>query len=236
VEDMLSILGLEPEEPEPAQEEVWQKEVPSEGERIAGEEEERKEKGVEDYRTVELEPSTAAPGGEASAPHEEAPATEAPREDGGEEGIDGLPEVDEVHVSKIIDQFKAEVTATIDDEDFRSHYDLGMAYLEMDLLPEAIREFQLASKSSTYKVRCLEMIGLCFLKQNQPHLAIKQLEKGLALVGRDERETLGLRYNLGLAYEMMGESEKAKACFEEVYMVDVSFRDVAEKMKKYAST
>jgi hypothetical protein len=45
--------------------------------------------------------------------------------------------------------------------DYRSHYDLGMAYIEMDLLAEAIREYQIASKSPQFQVKCLEMIGIC---------------------------------------------------------------------------
>ena len=125
--------------------------------------------------------------------------------------------------------------ADVEAEDYRSHYDLGMAYLEMDLIPEAIREFQFAANSSMYQVRSLELIGLCFIKQNQPRLAIRKLEKGLSLVGDVDRDSIGLQYNLGLAHEMMGDQEKAKHCFEEVYVLDVGFRDVGEKMKKYIS-
>ncbi len=140
-----------------------------------------------------------------------------------------------VNVADIISQFDAKVRADVDVEDYRSHYDLGMAYLEMELLPEAIREFQFASNSSLYQVRCLEMIGLCFLKQNQPRLAIKQLEKGLDQVDEGDHESLGLQYNLGLAYEMTGDEQKARMCFEDVYVVDVAFRDVSEKVKRYNS-
>lgn len=135
----------------------------------------------------------------------------------------------------VLGQLTAEVTASIEGEDHRSHYDLGMAYLEMGLFTEAIREFQIASHSSMYQIRCFEMIGLCFLKQDQPGLAVKQLERGIRLVGNADRESLGLYYHLGLAYETLGETEKARTCFEEVYVVDVSFRDVAEKIQSYAS-
>lgn len=152
---------------------------------------------------------------------------------------DGLEETDDgsgvVHVADLVNHFNAEVKADVDAEDYRSHYDLGMAYLEMDLITEAVREFQFASASSMYQVRCLELIGLCFIRQNQPRLAIKQLEKGLALVGDIDRDSIGLQYNLGLAYEMEGNDAKAKNCFEEVYVIDVTFRDVTEKMQKYSA-
>lgn len=129
----------------------------------------------------------------------------------------------------------SEVKADVEAGDYRSHYDLGMAYLEMHLLPEAIREFQYAAQSPVFKVRSLEMIGRCFITQNQPDLAIKQLTMGLALVDGDARLALGIKYSLALAYEMVGDPDRAKAFFEDVYVVDDSFRDVGEKIRKYAS-
>jgi tetratricopeptide (TPR) repeat protein len=133
-----------------------------------------------------------------------------------------------------------QISALIDDmddgepgeDDYRSHYDLGMAYMEMDLMSEAIREYQLASKSPQFQVKCLEMIGSCFVRQNQPQLAVRQLTKGLGLVDSDSEDSLGMKYNQGLAYEMMGDLDKARLHFEDVYVVDVTFRDVAEKVEK----
>lgn len=120
--------------------------------------------------------------------------------------------------------------------DYRSHYDLGMAYIEMELLAEAIREYQIASKSPQFQVKCLEMIGICFLKQNQPQLAIRQLTKGLTLIGSEGEESMGIQYNLGLAYEMVGDLENARTHFEDVYVIDVTFRDVAQKIAKLSSS
>jgi len=138
------------------------------------------------------------------------------------------PSKDGMQISALID----DASAADDEEDFRSHYDLGMAYIEMELLSEAIREYQIASKSPQFQVKCLEMIGLCFLKQNQPQLAIRQLSKGLSLIGGDGDESMGIKYNLGLAYEMTGDLDNARHHFEDVYVVDVTFRDVAEKIRK----
>jgi len=136
-----------------------------------------------------------------------------------------------------------QVSALLDDDDtaagetdYRSHYDLGMAYIEMDLHTEAIREYQVASKSPQFQVKCLEMIGLCFIKQNQPQLAIRQLSKGLSLIGSESEEALGIKYNLGLAYEMTGDLANARTYFEDVYVIDVTFRDVADKVRRLAGT
>jgi len=138
-----------------------------------------------------------------------------------------------VHVSAIIDV--AEDGGEASEADYRSHYDLGTAYLEMELFADAVREFQAASGAAQFRVKSLEMIGLCFLRQNQAGLAIKQLTKGLSLVGNDDREALGIKYNLGLAYEMAGDIEKARSQFEDVYVIDVTFRDVSDKLAKCTS-
>jgi len=146
-------------------------------------------------------------------------------------GIVGSP--NDIHVSAIIGDLDSEGSGELTEDDYRSHYDLGMAYLEMDLLPEAIREYQFASRSTTYQASALEMIGLCFLRQNQANLAIKQLTKGLQVIGPGDSEALGIKYNLGLAYEMAGDFDNAKSAFEDVYVEDVTFREVAEKIAKY---
>jgi tetratricopeptide (TPR) repeat protein len=134
-----------------------------------------------------------------------------------------------LHVSALIDD---DGVGAGNETDYRSHYDLGMAYIEMALYTEAIREYQHAARSPQYQVKCLEMIGLCFIKQNQPQLAIRQLTKGLSLIGNESEESLGIKYNLGLAHEMIGDLANARTYFEDVYVVDVTFRDVSDKVRR----
>lgn len=128
-----------------------------------------------------------------------------------------------------------EITSDIEKGDYKSHYDLGMAYLEMALYTEAVKEFQYAARSTEYQLKSIEMIGHCFLMQKNPRLAVKQLLRGLEVAREREGEEIGLHYNLGLAYEMMGEMERAREHYEEVYIIDVTFREVDEKMKKLSS-
>lgn len=191
--------------------------------------------GGYDNHTVEL----PDPGADADAAPAETPAETAVDEPAGTVFLDA----DEEDAASPASSGKIQVSAIIDgddgasagNEDYRSHYDLGMAYLEMNLFAEAIREYQIASRSPEYKVKSLEMVGLCFLHQNQPQLAIKQLTRGLAQIDQNDTDALGIKYNLGLAYEMIGETEKARAMFEDVYVVDVTFRDVSERIAALSS-
>ncbi len=129
-----------------------------------------------------------------------------------------------------------EITSDVEKDDLRSHFDLGMAYLEMGLFTEAIKDFQIASRCEELQLSSMEMIGYCFLKNNQPRLAVKQLTRALDNAKVSGINSLGIHYNLGLAHEMLGELEAAREHFEEVYIGDLTFRDVSQKMKKLSAT
>lgn len=126
-----------------------------------------------------------------------------------------------------------EITSDVEQDDFRSHYDLGMAYIEMALFDEAVKELQISARSQQLQLKALEMIGHCFLEMKNARLAVKQLERGLEIARNTGHDSLGLHYNLGLAFEILGDAERAREHFEEVYIVDVTFREVSDKMKKY---
>jgi tetratricopeptide (TPR) repeat protein len=137
-----------------------------------------------------------------------------------------------VDLEEIIDEFRAGVSERISGEDHESHYDLGMAYMEMGLYDEAIGEFQVASKGSPMELKCLEMIALCFLEKNEPAAAARELGRALELAGHGPEETISIRYNLGIAHERLGNLDRALQHFEEVYLLNVDFLKVAQKVKE----
>jgi tetratricopeptide (TPR) repeat protein len=141
-------------------------------------------------------------------------------------GVDSLVDLEE-----IIDEFKAGVSSTISGEDHESHYDLGMAYMEMGLYDEAIQEFQVASKGPI-ELKCLEMIALCYLEKNEPATAARELARALELPGHGPDETISIRYNLGMAFERLGNLDRALQHFEEVYLLNVDFFKVATKVRE----
>jgi len=137
-----------------------------------------------------------------------------------------------IDLEEIIDEFKAGVSERISGEDHESHYDLGMAYMEMGLYDEAIGEFQVASKGGPMEVKCLEMIALCFLEKNEPASAARELTRALELPGYGPEETISIRYNLAVANERLGDLDRALQHFEEVYLLNVDFLKVASKVKE----
>ncbi len=135
-------------------------------------------------------------------------------------------------LSDIFREFQKGVDKQLGKEDYETRYNLGIAYKEMGLVDEAIAEFQLAAKDEKRLLECASMLGICFLEKGMPKLAVKWFEKGLAAPGRSDEEYEALRYDLGNALEQAGEREKALALFTDLYGLDASFRDVAEKVRR----
>ncbi|HUE81780.1 MAG TPA: tetratricopeptide repeat protein [Pyrinomonadaceae bacterium] len=141
-------------------------------------------------------------------------------------------------LAEIFEEFRvaAEEEQTTVTEDYETHYNMGTAYKEMDLLDEAIQEFQAAVGLTTPNdgtsrfLQCCNMLGHCFLQKGMPQAAVIWFKKGLDLPGQNQAESLALRYELGAAYEQMGDFKRAQELYTEVYGVDVSYREVAERL------
>jgi tetratricopeptide (TPR) repeat protein len=123
-------------------------------------------------------------------------------------------------------------------EDFETHYNMGTAYKEMDLLDEAIMEFQTAAgltvptDGTSRYLQCCNMLGHCFMRKDLPRAAVLWFKKGLDAPGQGEEESKALRYELGSAFEQMGDLSRARDLFTEVYGMDVAYRGVGEKLQE----
>ena len=122
--------------------------------------------------------------------------------------------------------------------DFETHYSLGLAYKDMDLLDDAISEFQMAFRTAGVEdiegdcIHCCNMLGVCFKRKEMHKVAIMWFERGLKMSNRTEDEYQALRFEIGLCYEELGEMDSALEVFTQVYGTDVNYRKVGEKLKQ----
>jgi tetratricopeptide (TPR) repeat protein len=171
---------------------------------------------------VQAEPTTIEPPAPSTAP------------DQAKSGIDpGL--------AAIFDEFRTaaeEEESPSADGDYETHYNLGIAYKEMDLFDEAVEQFQSAAAMSSPRdgtpryLQCCNMLGHCFMSKGMPRLAVMWFKKGLEAPGHTEDEYQALRYDLGTSYEQLGELDKAIDVFSEVYGISISYRGVADKLRE----
>lgn len=131
-------------------------------------------------------------------------------------------------------RFKQGIDENIDEADFQSHYDLGVAFKEMGLLDEAIGELQKALRAPEGKLRTCEMLGVCFFEKGAFGVAESILRPGLDLPASGDRERLGVLYWLGRALEQQGKKAEARALYGRVSAVDIRFLDAEQRAKALA--
>jgi tetratricopeptide (TPR) repeat protein len=134
----------------------------------------------------------------------------------------------------MLERFKEGVAANLDEGDFQSHYDLGIAYREMGLLDEAIAEFQKALRSTDDRVKTYEALGQCFIEKQHYPIAITLLARALSDGRKGDETLIGVLYMLGSACEAVGRHAEARGYYERVYAVDIRFRDVNDRLAAVA--
>ncbi|MEP6705702.1 MAG: tetratricopeptide repeat protein, partial [Acidobacteriota bacterium] len=123
------------------------------------------------------------------------------------------------------------------DADYDTHYHTAVAYQEMGLLDEAIREYQeavgLVSPNDSLRrfFQCSNLLGHCFMQKSMPKHALTWYQRALESPGLGDEEKQGIWYELGLAHEAAGDLDNAGRYFEQVYAENIDFRDVSERVR-----
>ena len=141
-------------------------------------------------------------------------------------------EGEEADFTDMLEKFKAGVAANVDEEDYDSHYDLGIAYKEMGLIDEAVAEFQKALRGATHRIRAYEALGQCFIDRNEHDVAITVLGRALREPGMEDEDLIGVLYLLGFASEGSKKPRDAAAYYQRVFAIDIDFRDVSKRLKQ----
>ena len=140
-------------------------------------------------------------------------------------------------LAEVFQEFRSELGELADeDEDLETHYNLGIAYREMGLLDEAIGEFQKVAKAVqkgkpfAYAMNCATLLALSFIDKGEPKIASLWYERALETPRLDQETVLALRYDLGVALDLAGESSAALDSFRQVYAMNIDYRDVADRI------
>jgi len=126
------------------------------------------------------------------------------------------------------------------DSDFETMYQTAVAYQEMGLHEQAIKEFQdaadlVAPNDGTRRFfNCANLLGHCFMEMGKPNLAVKWHLRSLESYDISDDERRGVWYELGVSYEADGDAVNAAKYFEQVYSENIDFRDISERMRNLA--
>ncbi len=156
-------------------------------------------------------------------------------------GQEKSPE-DRAQSFNFINDFQSELgfeenESAAEENDYETHYHTAIAYKEMGLMEDSIREFQdainlVSPNDGTRRFfACAHLLGHCFMEKMMPNLALVWYKRALETSNLTNEEKQGIWYEIGNAYEVGGDSEKAIENFGMVYAVDVDYRDVSERIQ-----
>ena len=172
------------------------------------------------------------------------PASSADEDDITGEGVNLLEEIladDEVdlafseqsQVDTIQQDLQGQMGSEVDDHDHQGHYELGLVYMDMGMIEQALPSFSKAADGEETRLKALEMKGSCLRKLGRLDEALQAYQEGLSTLGRRPLDYLGLIYEMGACLESMGRIEESLEYFQRVAAIDENFLDVQERLGSF---
>jgi tetratricopeptide (TPR) repeat protein len=119
--------------------------------------------------------------------------------------------------------------------DLMYRYDLGVLYMKTGNIQDAVEQFQKSVGQPQRRVASLNFLGQCFQQMELHDLAIDQYLRAIEEVPGMDGVKKELIYNLGSAYEALGETDKAIVEYKKIAAVDFSYKDVRAKITRRPS-
>jgi len=116
--------------------------------------------------------------------------------------------------------------------DLQFKYDYGVLLFDHELYNDAVQQFQLSQRNPQRRIRSLYYLACCFKAKQQYDIAAEQLEKAASELNVMDDTKKDILYELGVVSDLMGQKEKATAYFKEIYSVDISYKDIAQRIEQ----
>jgi tetratricopeptide (TPR) repeat protein len=114
-------------------------------------------------------------------------------------------------------------------------FDLAKLYFQTGKISEAIREFQKAQNNPNKRIQSLSYLGQCFAARGMNDMAARKLQDAIKEKLTFDDEKKEMIYSLGLVLEKMGKKEESMDQFKQIYEVDSTYKDIAERVEGHYS-
>jgi tetratricopeptide (TPR) repeat protein len=141
----------------------------------------------------------------------------------------------EQSLEEVFAAFKEQVDQEVEDDDYRTHYDLGIAYKEMGLMDEAIAQFEQAVQSPEFGREAYTMLALCHRERDELDAAARCYRQAIDSSQSDGEALNSLRYELAELLLNTGDRAGALDEFRHLQEADPSFRDVQDRVASLES-
>lgn len=115
---------------------------------------------------------------------------------------------------------------------YELRFKLGIALFQAKRFDDAISNFQQAIQDPRNRVAAYHYMGQAFGLKQEYELAAEQYKSALEILSPNDTQYREIKYNLGVAYELLKHYKDAIEIFTEIYKVDISYKDVQERLKK----
>ncbi|MEO0293584.1 MAG: tetratricopeptide repeat protein [candidate division WOR-3 bacterium] len=131
----------------------------------------------------------------------------------------------------LLEEFKKKAKEELDITDYAAHFNLGITYKEMGLIEEAMEEFKKAMKERTWRLKSLEMLGLCheLLGENEKAKNVYKIVVNTDNFREDEKAAF--YYHLGNLYAKEDKYEEALINYKKSVEIDPEFVNAKKKIE-----
>ncbi|HAV41137.1 MAG TPA: hypothetical protein DCW97_01830 [Acidobacteria bacterium] len=138
----------------------------------------------------------------------------------------------EKELMTIVSDFKKSIKEKIPQEDYQIHLQLGLAFMEQDLIDEAIEEFNIAAKDKNLTLECLTLISHSHRLKGNAEEAESWLNRAIKLVAPGTDQYFALMFDLGMIYEQNKEFDKALGIYRDIQSWNPTYQSVGERINR----
>ncbi len=168
-------------------------------------------------------PEPPPPPPKAAAPPEPPPKAETDEESGDEADL----------VRDALGRLQAKVHEEIGDSDLETRYNLGIAYKEMGLHEEAVKEFRLSMRSPGLLVGASSMLADTLMETGDAEGAIAVLDEALGGGEATKEQRRDLDYHKAVLFSRAGREGEAGKIFVALAEEFPGYRDVVARAKQH---
>jgi tetratricopeptide (TPR) repeat protein len=157
------------------------------------------------------------------------PAPGAAKNDESPRGGDEVQVIPSAEIDDLFEDIREAEEPSVSEEppDYDSHYELGVAFQQMEMWEEAARELTIAVQGMDDSVPAYELLGRSLLSLKRYDEACRVLTAAAAEPASEERK-VDLIFMLGVAYLRSGDTSSARSTLERVLRADRSHAEAAQ--------
>ncbi len=136
-------------------------------------------------------------------------------------------------LAEVVREFREDLITRDHDQSPETHYNLGIAYMEMGLFEEAISELQITMDYPEFFVQTAPILSQCYSQIGAFDKAMAVLTKAIKHSAENTQELMNLKYDLAKTMKLAGHNTSAVTIFNEIQSEQPGFRDVEQILSDF---